>query len=154
MSRIFSKKRALLGVVASLAIAAVAIAYWTAGGSGTGTAPVDGTTNALTAAQDTVLTDMYPGDSAQTIEGTITNNNNEDIHVADVVASISSVTGGAGSCDASDFTLTDATMVVNDEVDGGGGTIEFTGADIQFNNKATNQDGCKGAQVNLAYDVN
>jgi hypothetical protein len=157
MSRIISKKRALLGIVASLAIAAVAIAYWTAGGSGEGTAPVDATTNALTATQTTVLTDMYPGDSAQTISGTVANSNNEKIYVADVVASIDSVdqaAGAVGSCDASDFTLASATMPVGAEANGGGGTVPFTGATIKFNNKASNQDGCKGATVNLAYDVN
>jgi len=32
-----------------------------------------------------------------------------------------------------------------------GATVTFSGATIQFNNKASNQDGCKGATVNLAY---
>lgn len=158
MTRITRSKRALLGIVASLAIAAVAIAYWTAGGSGNGSASADGTTNALSAAQDTVLQPMYPGDSAQTISGTITNPNNEKIYVADVVASIGTVTKAsgapAGTCDASDFTLSSATMTVGQEVNGNNGTKPFTGATIQFNNKNEPQDACKGATVALAYDVN
>ena len=45
------------------------------------------------------------------------------------------------------------TMAVNAEVPAGTGQGQFTGATIQFNNKATNQDGCKGATVNLAYAI-
>jgi hypothetical protein len=158
MSRIYSKKRALIGVVASLAIAAVAIAYWTAGGSGTGSASAQGAQQPLTAAQTTVLSAMYPGDSPQTISGTVTNPNTAKIRVANVVASIQSVTKAdgapAGTCDASDFSLTDATMAVNDDVNGSNGTKTFSGAKIQFNNKpAANQDACKGATVTLAYAI-
>ena len=159
MSRIFTKKRALLGTAAvSLVAVAVAVAYWTAGGSGTGSASVQGAQQSLAAAQTTVLSAMYPGDSAQTISGTITNPNSAKIYVTNVVASIASVTkaGGApaGTCDASDFTLADATMAVGQEVDGNGGTKPFTGATIKFNNKNANQDACKGATVGLAYAIN
>jgi hypothetical protein len=155
MSRIISKKRALLGIVASLAIAAVAIAYWTTAGSGTGTGGTQDETDIvdLTVAQDTVLTEMYPGDSPQTITVTVSNSNDASIRVASVTASKTSVTGAAGSCDVSDYTLTDNVMSPAQEIVGDG-TAQFTGADVQFNNKATNQDGCKGATLNLTYTVN
>lgn len=144
------------GVVVALAVAGAAFAYWTAGGSGTGTATA-GTTTPITAVQSTTLTAMYPGDTAQTISGTFTNTNSGPVYVATVTASIASVTKAAGApagtCDATDFSLANATMTVGNEVPSGTAQGAWTGATIRFNNKATNQDACKGATVNLAYTI-
>jgi len=75
-----------------------------------------------------------------------------------VTVSISSVVkaGGApaGTCDATDYTLSNATMSVGAEVPAGNGKGSWTGATLAFNDKAaTNQDACKGATVNLAYAI-
>lgn len=150
-----TRKRGLVGAVAiALLLAAGAYAYFTAGGSGTGTAPTSAGTTPLVATQTTVLTAMYPGDSAQTISGKFNNTNPGPIQVATVTASIASVTGGVGSCDASDYTLANAVMTVGGTaVPVGTDVGAWTGATIKFNNKATNQDGCKGATVNLAYTI-
>jgi hypothetical protein len=153
-----TKKRALVvGAVAVLAIAGAAIAYWTAGGSGSGTASVAGAQSALTANQTTTLTAMYPGDTAQTISGDFDNPNPGPIFVSTVTASISSVTKAvgapAGTCDATDFTLANTVMTVNASVPAGTAQGSWTGATIKFNNKATNQDACKGATVNLSYAI-
>lgn len=156
MSKLKTKRRALAGVGLALIMATAAFAYWTAGGSGSGSAEA-GTTTGLTVNQTSTLTAMYPGDSAQTLSGTFDNPNSGPIHVGTVTASISSVTkaGGApaGTCDATDFTLAGAAMTVNVDVPAGTGTGSWTGATIRFNNKATNQDACKGATVNLAYAI-
>jgi hypothetical protein len=155
----FTKRRALVvGVVLALTVGGAALAYWTAGGSGTGSGSAAGAQSALVANQTTSLAAMYPGDSPQTIAGNFDNPNSGPIFVGSVTASISSVTKAAGapagSCDASDFTLSSATMNVNAEVPAGNGKGSFTGATIQFNNKpAANQDACKGATVNLAYAI-
>ena len=153
----FTRKRSVLSAAALiLVLAAGAYAYWTAGGNGSGSAKA-GDTTPLTVNQTTVLDAMYPGDSAQTISGTFDNPNSGPIRVGTVTASISSVVkaDGAptGTCDASDFTLANATMTVNAEVAAGTGTGAWTGATIKFNNKATNQDACKGATVNLSYAI-
>ncbi|MGH2840524.1 MAG: hypothetical protein ACRDKY_06840 [Solirubrobacteraceae bacterium] len=150
------KRSTVIGLIAVLAIAASAYAYWTAGGSGTGSGSA-GTTTALTVNQSTVLDPMYPGDSAQTISGTFDNGNDGPVRVNTVTASIDSVVkaGGApaGTCDATDFTLASAAMTVNAEVPAGTAVGSWTGATIKFNNKASNQDACKGATVNLAYTI-
>lgn len=149
-----TRKRSLIGAgVIALLLSAGAYAFWTAGGSGTGTAPTSAGTEALVVNQVTVLNDMYPGDSAQTISGTFDNGNDGPIRVATVTASIASVTGGDGACDATDYTLANAVMTVAANVPVGDGVSAWTGATIMFNNKATNQDGCKGATVNLAYAI-
>jgi hypothetical protein len=146
-----------LAVVAVLVVAGAAFAFWTAGGSGTGTGSAAGSQTALVANQTTTLTAMYPGDTAQTISGNFNNPNSGPIQVATVTASISSVTKAvgapAGTCDATDFTLASAAMTVNAEVPAGNAKGAFTGATIKFNDKATNQDACKGATVNLAYAI-
>jgi hypothetical protein len=154
-----TRRRALvlLSVVATLVVAGAAIAYWTAGGSGTGSATTANPTDTLVVHQLSSLSAMYPGDSAQTISGNFDNPNANPVHVTKVTASIASVTQAAdavGTCDATDYTLGTPAMTVNAEVPNGNGVSAFSGATIQFKDKpAANQDGCKGATVNLQYDV-
>jgi hypothetical protein len=154
----FTKRRALvLGAVATLVVAGAAIAYWTAGGSGTGSGSAAAGTSGLTANQSTTLNPMYPGDSAQTISGNFDNSNSGPVYVGSVTVSISGVTKAlgavAGTCDATDFTLANGAMTVNAEVPAGNSKGSFTGATIKFNDKATNQDACKGASVALSYAI-
>ncbi len=151
------RKRTIGATFALVLIIAIgAFAYWTAGGEGDGTAPT-GTTEALVVDQNTVLADMYPGDTAQVISGDFDNDNSGPIRVNTVTASIASVVkaGGApaGTCDASDYTLANAVMTVNAEVPVGDDQGAWTGATIKFNNKPSNQDACKGATVNLHYEI-
>ena len=149
--------RTLVALVAVAGLATAAFAYWTAGGSGSGSASADGAQTPLQVNQTGPLEAMYPGDSAQTLSGTFNNPNDGPIQVNTVTASIASVTkaaGVTGTCDATDFTLTDAEMTVNAQVPAGTNVGSFSGAKIQFNNKpAANQDACKGATVTLAYAV-
>jgi hypothetical protein len=144
--------------VAGVTIAAVvgggtAYAFWSTTGSGTGSAATSTGASNLTVTQTSVISGLAPGVAAQTISGTVTNNATNNAYVNTVTASIASVTGGAGSCDASDYTLANPVMTVASDLAPGGST-GFTGATLAFNNKATNQDGCKGATVNLAYATN
>jgi hypothetical protein len=154
-----TKKRVLtaLSVVGVLAVAAISYAFWTTGGSGDGTATA-GSTQGITVNQTSVLDAMYPGDSAQPLSGDFTNTNDSPAYVGTVTASIDSVQTAAdapaGTCDASDFTLSNEEMTVNAEVASGEHKGSWSGATIQFNNKAdANQDACKGATVNLHYAI-
>jgi hypothetical protein len=151
------KRSLVLALVAVVVLTAGAIAYWTAGGAGTGSGNAAGAQTPLTVNQTTTLAAMYPGDSAQTISGNFDNPNPGPIYVGTVTASIASVTKAvgavAGTCDATDFTLANAAMTVNAEVASGNAKGSWTGATIKFNNKASNQDQCKGATVNLAYTI-
>ena len=155
--RIRSKKaRVALTAVLVVGVAAVAVAYWTAGGSGSGSGSVQGAQTGLTAVQTSTVNAMYPGDSNQTLSGNFNNPNSGPIYVSKVTASIGSVTkatGVTGTCDSSDFTLSDAVMTVNAEVPKGNAQGSWSGAKIRFNNKGSNQDACKGATVNLDYAV-
>jgi hypothetical protein len=152
----FSKRSIFLSLAVALVAAVAAVAYWTAGGTGTGSASA-GSTTAITVVQTTVLTPMYPGDTAQTISGKFNNTNSGPVYVGTVTASIGTVTkaGGApgGTCDATDFTLASAAMTVSTEVPSGSAQGAWTGATIKFNNKASNQDACKGATVAINYAI-
>lgn len=156
--RTYAKRTIIAGVVAVIVLsgASVAFAYWTAGGSGSGTASA-GTNAPIVAVQTTVVAGISPGLAAQTISGNFTNSNTSPTYVATVTATIASVTkaGGAaaGTCDATDFVLGTPTMTVAAEVPIGSAQGAWTGATLAFNDKATNQDACKGATVNLAYAV-
>ena len=146
------RKTSVIAIFLVLAVAGAAFAYWTAGGTGTGTADT-GTTLALTANQTTVLADMYPGDSPQTISGDFDNPNDGPAYVTSVTAAITGVAGGDGACTAADYTLANEVMTVGAEVPAGTGVGAWTGATIQFNNTALNQDGCKNATVTLTYTI-
>lgn len=137
--------------------AGAVLAYWTAGGAGSATGSV-GSLLDLTVNQATTLTAMYPGDQPQALSGDFDNPNDGDVFVTTVTVSIASVTkavgAAAGTCDATDFTITDATATVNDQVPTGTGVGSWSGPTIQFHNKvATNQDACKGATVHLGYSI-
>ena len=158
--RKMTKKNKIVAVCAAAVLTSVgggvAFAYWTTTGSGSGTAAT-GTNAAITVVQTSTVSGLQPGGAPQTLSGDFNNGNTSPVYVTDVVASIASVskaTGApAGTCDASDFTLDNTTMTaVNAEVPSGDGQGSWGGATLAFNNKAgVNQDGCKGATVNLAY---
>ena len=158
-----NSKRKIAATIAITAIlvgggGAAAIAYWSSGGSGIGSATT-GTNSGVTAVQTSTVASIVPGLAAQTLAGNFTNPNTSPTYVTSVTASIASVTKAvgapAGTCDSTDYTLASATMTVGAEVATGAAKGAWTGATIAFNDKvAVNQDACKGATVNLAYAVN
>ena len=155
--RKYSKKTAAVAATAIVLLsgAGVAYAFWSAGGSVTGTATTS-THLHITAVQTSVISGLQPGGAAQTLSGNFTNGNTSPVYVSSVTASISSVTVNgevAVGCDATDYTIANAAMTVGTEVPAGTAKGAWTGATITFNNKATNQDACKGATVNLAYAI-
>lgn len=154
--RKFSRKMtvAVVGAVILVAGAGVAFAYWTAGGSGSGTAST-GASAEITVVQTSAVTAMAPGVDPQALSGNFNNANEGPVYVTSVTASIGSVTPvGAGTCTADDYVLTGAVMTVDAEVPAGDAQGEWGGATIAFDNDpAVNQDGCQGATVTLAYVV-
>ena len=152
-----SKRILAVGLPLTLVIATgAAVAYFTGSGGGTGTAATSTGVTSLTVAQ-TAVTGLAPGAPAAlgALSGTVSNPSGQAAYVTTVTASIAGVTqaaGATGTCDASDYTLTNAAMPVGVDVPAGGST-PFSGANLSFNNKATNQDGCKGATVTLSYAV-
>lgn len=161
----FSTKKKIVAVgVAAVAAASagIASAYWTTTGSGQGAgATTAGANNTLTFTQ-TALTSMFPGDAAQTLTVKVTNTAQQSVFVGDVAAylEVTKAESAVGTCDATDFLLgnaaapgTAASALSLAWTDAELDKDEFANAtgSIQFNNKGSNQDGCKGASVAIKY---
>jgi predicted ribosomally synthesized peptide with SipW-like signal peptide len=147
---------AALGVVLLVA-ASGAYAYWTQSGTGTGTAAT-GTNTGITVTQTATPSGLYPGGPTAALAGQFNNTNPGSVFVNQVNATISSVTGPnitvPTPCAAGDYQLNGFPVTVAAQVPSGTAQGSWTGASIQMLNAGTNQDGCKGATVNLAYTSN
>jgi hypothetical protein len=154
--RKFSKRK----VAATIAITAIlvggggaaAIAYWSAGGTGVGSATT-GTNASINVNQTSSVTGLAPGSGTQTLGGTFTTTNPGKVYVTTVAPTITKVATSAGvvipGCTAADYTLTNAS--IGAEVGTGD---SWTGASIAFNDKpTTNQDACKNAVLTISYTV-
>jgi hypothetical protein len=149
-------KKVVTGVVAGtlvLAGSGVAYAYWTATGSGTGSATTAAGGSNLFLAQTSTISNLHPGGAAQAITGRVTNKADNAAYVTSVTVTIVGVAlaPGATGCDKTDYVIANSIMNVGKDLAGKGGVAEFSGASIQFNNKETSQDACKGASVLLNY---
>jgi hypothetical protein len=145
-----------LGLFLVFALAAGgAYAYWTNSGTGSGTATTQSpAAGQLTITGTTAITGLAPGVAAKPLNGSITNpaGSGSDFHVSGLSATISvdaaHVTAG---CAASDYTLVQPTQAAADLAPGA--SVSITTGSIAFNNKATNQDFCKGATVTINYTI-
>ena len=155
MRNLTSKRSAVLGVVAALAISAAAIAYWTTSGSGTGSGTT-GTAAAVTVTQVGTITGLVPGGAAQAVDFKISNPQTTPQYVTDVTYSIASIKKAdntdATGCSAADFTLVQPAFAAAD-LAAGDTAFSPSGATIAMNNLATNQNGCKNVTVNLAFSA-
>ena len=158
--------------------AGAAYAYWTTTGGGSGSATTAaGNAEALEVEQDSTVTDMFPGDTEQDVDFTVTNTGSENYFVKSVTVKISDVVDAAGQtvtgCDLTDYELggtqADADGVTIDLgaedagvdlVPAGSGASPAAGSTVsdsttlQFFNKDEPQDECKGATVELTYTTN
>lgn len=153
MLRKFTKKRALVvASIAVVAVAAVAYAFWSSTGSGTGAATAANPgAQTVSIAQTSTITGLYPGGPAQTLSGTVTNNNSNPVQVGSVSATI--VDTSNPDCPASEFSL-GGSAPVNAQVAGSGGTANWSGLTVALTETGANQDDCKNVQVNLSYSAN
>ncbi len=150
------RKRILVPVaaLAALAITAVAFAYFTSSGTGSGSATV-GTDAGVTITGVTLPDTLYPGGST-TVRFTINNTSTSTaVQVGDVVADTSAGTNGISAaslptgCDASWFTFDPVTV---DASIPAGRSVGETGT-LHFANASTSQDACKRASPTLNLTV-
>ncbi|WP_051247394.1 hypothetical protein [Nocardioides halotolerans] len=152
-----TKKRAVkvAALTAALVVAGgAAFAWWTAGGSGTGSATT-GTVTGITINQTSSAADLYPGGPSKALSGTFTNSNSGPVFVEQVTVSIAAgwsaqADSGKPACTAGDYVLVQPTATHAEVTTGstwGGGSIALT-------NSSANQDNCKGVTVPLVYSSN
>lgn len=155
-----TKKTIAAGTVLALGTAGVAYAYWSTTGSGTGSGSTTAGDNAAATVTNDGLAAMYPGDSVQDLVVKVTNTStSQQAYVSGVQAW---VTTDKANCDGSNFLLNGAAapsaaaekvalVWTAREINAGATAAQATGNTIQFNNKAAEQNACKGAAVTVHY---
>jgi hypothetical protein len=153
--RYFTKKRAvILGIVAAMAFSAAAVAYFTTGGSGTGSATV-GTSSAALITQTNTLGALYPTTS-QPVNLSIKNTGSGSQFVNKVHLDSIAADAGHASCDVSSsganaaFAMADVTV---GETIAAGATVSKSGS-LAMNDTGVNQDSCQGATLTLTFSSN
>lgn len=147
---------AVAGVI-GLATAGGAYSYWTSLGDGSGTASTSAGNAKPFVVTGGAATAMFPGDTAQTITATIANSGKENYTVSTLKVWVST---DKADCDGSNYLVNGAAAPAAAD---SAASIPVTQTDLaptksitttftmQFNNKASVQDGCKGAAVTIHY---
>ncbi len=142
-------------VVVGLALAGIAVAYFTSSGSGTGTASVGASSNVTL--HGAVAGSLYPGASA-TVSLTLDNPSPGSEFVGTV--HLESITPDAGHSGCStaiaggnpDFTMPD--VAVNQSFPNGNGQALATTGTLTMRETGVNQNACQGATLTLNLTSN
>jgi hypothetical protein len=149
-----TKKRLVKGlaIVAALAISVGAYAYWTADGTGTGTAnTADPGAQGVTVTQTSPSSGLYPGGSVP-LSGTLDNANTNSVRVKTVsgtVASVDAIHAAAG-CLATDYSIS-APVTVDKDVPANTSTTAWSGLTLSMADTSVDQGACKGATIKIDY---
>jgi hypothetical protein len=148
-------KKIVALTAALVVVGGAAFAYWTTGGSGSGTAGT-GTSANVTVVQTAAAGGLAPGGSTA-LSGTITNATNTDYDVTAVTAVVTVFSVAADAtkppCTAADFTITGTSTnppVALANTTGGGA---WSGLSLNMVNGALNQDNCKNISVPITYSA-
>jgi hypothetical protein len=161
MKKHLTKKRViLLAALAAAAIAAVAgYAYWTNGGSGSGTATA-GTADNNIVLSATGWAGIKPGQT-KNVDITVDNTANsyssyvKDVKLDPAHAGVEAdgtqdgIDTGNASCLSSDFSYNQTAPNIDATVAASGSQTFNGAASLTFANTALNQDACQGASVKL-----
>lgn len=146
--KLITKKRALvLSVVAVLAVAGVAAAYWTTTGAGEGSGKV-AASNGTLVLHGSITEALTPGGSSP-VTFTADNSNSSSLQVGTVHAAVKIDAAHAeAGCKASDFTINDTAENQVIAAKSSGVALAHNGS-ISMADTEANQDACKGATVTL-----
>jgi hypothetical protein len=145
--KLLKKRTALvLSAVAVLAVAGIAVAYWTTSGSGSGSGAVAGSNGTLVL-HGTINNALTPG-STSSVSFTADNSGTSSLQVGTVHAVVS-IDAAHSGCKASDFTIADTAE--NQVIPASSSGVALAnGGTIAMADSAENQDACQGATVSLA----
>lgn len=139
---------AVAGVITVLALAGIAVAYWSTSGSGSGSGAV-AASNGTLALHGTITSQLTPGGkSAVTYTADNANSSSLSVGTVHAVVSIDEEHAKAG-CLASDFTISDTAENQVIPATTSGVALAHDGS-IAMADSAANQDACKGATISLA----
>jgi hypothetical protein len=145
------KRRALvaLGAAGTVVAVGIALAYFTASGSGTGSA-TGGTSSAVTI-HGTAATSLFPGTST-TVNFTVDNPSQGAQRVNAIQLESVTTDAAHSACVMSDFTMPNVT--VNQTFPNGNGQAVTATGTLSMANTALNQDACQGAPLTLHLSSN
>ena len=146
----------LLSIVVLLAIGGVALAYWTQGGSGSGTASA-GTPVAITVNQTGSPSGLYPGGPSAALANTFTNTNASPVTISSVTAAVHAfashtVDATKPDCTQADFAIAGTSSA--NVVPSGTAVGSWSGLTVRMLDNGLNQDNCKGAAITIDYTAN
>lgn len=142
----------LAAVIAACAVAATALAYWTATGSGAGS----GTTanpgaQTITVNQTSASSGLYPGGSVP-LSGDFDNPAANSVHINSISATVTGT--DQPGCNASDYSVSGTPAISGGgDIPSGSGVGSWSGLTLSMANTGANQDACKGATVTLSYSA-
>ena len=151
-----SKKRTaiILATILTLGGAGVAFAYWTAGGSGAGTATTGESTN-FEITSEPAVGDIAPGNAGQTVDFTVTNPADSPQYLTSVTVAIATGPDTPwvpdATCLLADYTAEVTTAPAYGDIAAGGsvtGTVTVT-----LDNTTIDQDDCQGQSVPLFFEA-
>lgn len=152
MGKFRGKLAVAAGLVLALAIGGVAFAYWTQGGTGTGSATA-GNTSAITVNQTSTVSGLYPGGTAASLSGNFTNPNSGPVNISSITAAVHAFTSQADNtkpaCTEADFSI-GGTSGAN-TVPAGTNVGSWSGLTVGMNAGSGNQDNCKGVSIQIDY---
>jgi hypothetical protein len=154
--KLFSSKKRVAAIgaltAATLVGGGMAVAYWTNGGSGTGSATTGTTTDVTITASGPL--GLVPGGPAQALVLNVDNPNSYSVRLDGLSVSIDtgSITCDGNQVDDAWFTLSDSTITSTTTVDAGvAADLDPSGVKLQMNDSTDNQNVCKDA--NVAFDL-
>jgi hypothetical protein len=147
--KLLKKRTALvLSAVAVLAVAGIAVAYWTTTGSGEGSGSVK-TSNGTLTLHGTITNALTPGGSSP-VSYSADNAGSSSLQVGTVkaIVSIDEEHANAG-CKASDFSIAETAEGQVIPANSSGVALTHAGK-IEMADTGVSQDACKGATISLA----
>jgi hypothetical protein len=146
---------AIFAVIGALVISGLAVAYWTQGGNGAGSATT-GTASAITVNQTSTAGGLYPGNPAITLSGTFDNPNANAVHISSVTAVVHSFSVQSNpakpACTDADYAIGGSTGAI--VVPSGSGVGAWTGLTVRMLDNGLNQDNCKNVSITIDYTAN
>jgi hypothetical protein len=146
----------IFAVVVLVAIGGVALAYWTQGGSGSGTASA-GTPAAIVVNQTGSPSGLYPGGPAAALAGTFTNSNASAVNLSSVTAAVHAFASHTLDATKPDCTQADFAIAGTSgaNVVPSGTTVgSWSGLTVRMLDNGLNQDNCKGVAITIDYTAN
>jgi hypothetical protein len=162
MLRRILKKRAVvaLSVVAVLAVAGAAIAFFSSTGSGTGQASVGASTAFTIAVSSDTTGTLYPGSGTETLTYKVHNpsagNQNLSATTAAVASSGGDITQGGvavSGCLAADFTATNTAPTPLPQNLAGGTDSTQGSVAVTMKDSGVNQDACQGKKPDITVSA-